>query len=121
MLIHQLPLDAAFASLRSAPAGLSQADAEARRLEFGPNRLKDLPRPPLALRLLRQFTHFFAALLWAAALLALVAERWMPGQGMVTLAAAIVAVIVINGAFSFWQEYPLKRRWPRFSVCCLTT
>jgi P-type E1-E2 ATPase len=29
----------------------------------------------------------------------------MPGQGMATLAVAMVAVIVINGAFSFWQEY----------------
>ncbi len=40
-----------------------------------------------------------------AARLALIADRWMPGQGMATLAAAIVAVIVINGVFSFWQEY----------------
>ena len=29
----------------------------------------------------------------------------MPGQGMATLAAAIVAVIAINGVFSFWQEH----------------
>ena len=105
MLIHQLPLDAAFATLRSAPEGLSCADAASRRAEFGPNRIERLPSTPLAIRLLRQFTHFFAVLLWLAALLALVADWWMPGQGMATLAAAIVAVIVINGAFSFWQEY----------------
>ena len=105
MLIHQLPLDAAFATLRSVPAGLSQADAAARRLEFGPNRIERLARTPLAVRFLRQFTHFFAALLWVAALLALIADWWMPGQGMAMLAAAIVAVIAINGAFSFWQEY----------------
>jgi calcium-translocating P-type ATPase len=105
MLIHQLPLDAAFATVRSAPTGLPQADAAARRLEFGPNRIERLPRTPLAARFLRQFTHFFAALLWVAALLALVADWWMPGQGMLTLAVAIVAVIAVNGAFSFWQEY----------------
>ena len=105
MLIHQLPLDAAFATLRSVPAGLSQADAAARRLEFGPNRIERLARTPLTVRFLRQFTHFFAALLWVAALLALIADWWMPGQGMAMLAAAIVAVIAINGAFSFWQEY----------------
>ncbi len=29
----------------------------------------------------------------------------MPGQGMATLGFAIVGVIVINGVFSFWQEY----------------
>jgi hypothetical protein len=105
MLIHQLPLDAAFGSVRSTPAGLSQVEAAGRRLEFGPNRIQGLARTPFAFRFLRQFTHFFAALLWAAAVLALIADWWMPGQGMATLAAAIVAVIVINGAFSFWQEY----------------
>jgi sodium/potassium-transporting ATPase subunit alpha len=105
MLIHQLPLDAAFAAVRSGPIGLSHADATARRLEFGPNRIERLAQTPVAVRLVRQFTHFFAALLWVAALLALIADWWMPGQGMATLAVAIVAVIAINGAFSFWQEY----------------
>ena len=44
-------------------------------------------------------------LLWLAALMALVADLQFPGQGMATLAVAIVGVIVINGAFSFWQEH----------------
>jgi calcium-translocating P-type ATPase len=105
MLIHQLPLDAAFATVRSAPTGLSRDEAAARRIEFGPNRIERLPQTPVAARFLRQFTHFFAALLWVAALLALIADWWMPGQGMLTLAVAIVAVIAINGVFSFWQEY----------------
>ena len=117
MLIHQLPLDAAFATLRSGPTGLSHADAAARRLELGPNRIERLPQTSLTVRFLRQFTHFFAALLWVAAFLALIADWWMPGQGMAMLAAAIVAVIAINGAFSFWQEHHAKRRWPRCSAC----
>ena len=79
MLIHQLPLDAAFATLRSTPAGLTRTEAASRRLEFGPNRIERLPSAPLAVRCLRQFTHFFAVLLWAAALLALIADWWMPG------------------------------------------
>jgi len=105
MLIHQLPLDGAFSTLRSTPAGLSRQEAESRRLEFGPNRIEPLPTTPLFIRFISQFTHFFALLLWVAALLSVVADIHMPGQGMSTLAAAIVAVIVINGAFSFWQEY----------------
>lgn len=109
MLIHQLPLEAAFAALRGAPAGLSRAEAALRRVEFGPNRIEGLPSTPLVVRLLRQFTHFFAVLLLLAALLALIADWWMPGQGMATLAAAMVAVILINGAFSFWQEYRAER------------
>ena len=53
---------------------------------------------------LAQFTHFFAVILWAAAGLAVLAELESPGSGMATLAAAIVAVILVNGLFSFWQE-----------------
>jgi len=102
--IHQLPLDDALSTLRSTLAGLSRADATARRLEFGPNRIERLSRLSLRRRFAGQFTHFFAALLWVAAALALVADLQMPGQGMPTLAAAIVGVIVVNGLFAFWQE-----------------
>ena len=105
MLIHQLPLDSAFSTLRSMPTGLSRQEAESRRREFGPNRIESLPTTPLFIRFITQFTHFFAALLWVAAILAFIADLQMPGQGMSTLALAIVAVIVVNGAFSFWQEY----------------
>jgi calcium-translocating P-type ATPase len=105
MLIHQLSLDEVFATLRSSPAGLSRRDALERRHEFGANRIERSPPTPLFLRFIAQFTHFFAVLLWVAALLALFADVRMPGHGMATLAIAIVAVIVINGAFSFWQEY----------------
>ena len=105
MLLHQLPVDAAFTALRSTPEGLSAADARARHIEFGPNRIERLARVSLPTRFAAQFTHFFAALLWVAAVLALVAAWQVPGQGMAALAAAIVGVIVVNGAFSFWQEY----------------
>ena len=44
MLIHRLPLDAALSTLRSTLAGLSQADAAARHLEFGPNRIERLSK-----------------------------------------------------------------------------
>ena len=105
MLIHQLPLDAALSTLRSTLAGLSQAEVAARRLEFGANRIERLVTVSLPRRFAAEFTHFFAALLWVAAVLALVADLQMPGQGMAMLAVAIAGVIVINGLFSFWQEY----------------
>jgi len=105
MLLHQLPLDAAFTALRSTPAGLPRDDARSRLVEFGANRIERVAGIPLHTRFVMQFTHFFAALLWVAAVLALVADRQMPGQGMATLGAAIVGVIVVNGVFSFWQEY----------------
>ena len=48
--------------------------------------------------LLRQMTHFFALMLWAAAGLALIA-------GLPQLSIAIAVIIVVNGAFAFAQEY----------------
>ena len=105
MNIYELTTDAALESLRSSTNGLSAAEAARRLAAFGPNRIERPARVSIALRLLREFTHFFAVILWLAALLALVADVSQPGQGMRTLALAIVAVIVVNGTFSFWQEY----------------
>ena len=109
MHVHQQSLEDALRDLRSRREGLSHAEA-ARRLEaFGPNAVARLPRPPAWLELAREFTHFFAVILWIAAGLAGFAEWNAPGSGMGTLAAAIVAVIVINGLFAFWQEARAER------------
>lgn len=105
MKIHQMSLAEAFASLQSRPAGLSASEAARRLVEYGPNAVEPVRGEPLALRFLRGFTHFFALTLWVAAGLALFAEWHDPGQGMGTLGCAIIGVIVVNGAFSFWQEY----------------
>ncbi len=102
---YQLAVDEALASLRSRADGLTSEDAARRLVEFGPNRIEQARRVPVSLQFLREFTHFFAIVLWLAALLALAADRSDPGHGMQTLALAIVAVIVVNGLFSFWQEY----------------
>ncbi len=77
--------------------------------EFGPNRLEEAAREHGLLRFARQFSHFFAIVLWLAAGLALFAEHYDPGQGMARLAVAIVAVILVNGVFSSWQEYRAER------------
>jgi calcium-translocating P-type ATPase len=109
MLVHQLAIDEAFTTLRSHPEGLSSAEAAGRLAEFGPNRIERGQSVPVWLRLVRQFTHFFAMLLWCAAVLAFVADLSLPGEGMRTLGVAIVAVILINGVFSFWQEDRAER------------
>jgi hypothetical protein len=66
----------------------------ARRVRAQPHRTSS--DDTLAIRFISQVTHFFAVLLWVAALLALIADWWMPGQGMATLAIAIVAVSTID-------------------------
>ncbi len=105
MKIHHLGADEAIASLHSRREGLSAAEAASRLREYGENRIERLARPPLWWRLLKEFSHLFALILWLAAGLAFFSEWREPGQGMAALGWAILGVILINGLFSFWQEY----------------
>ena len=96
-------------SLHSSPEGLSTEEIRRRLASFGPNRIEQLGGSSIVLRFLRQFSHFFAVILWVAAGLAFFAQWHQPGQGWATLGLAIVGVILINGLFSFWQEYRAER------------
>ncbi|HET6718399.1 MAG TPA: cation-transporting P-type ATPase, partial [Rhodocyclaceae bacterium] len=107
-LARQSPA-AALAALRSSVQGIAPAEAVRRLAEFGPNRIQAVARPPLWLQLLKEFSHFFALILWLAAGLAFVAEGFEPAQGMLELGFAIVGVVVVNGLFSFWQSYKAER------------
>ena len=89
-------------ALGTTAAGLSQAEAERRLARFGPNRLPQPRRRPLLLRLADQMLHFMALLLWLAGGLAFAA-------GTPQLGWAIWAVVLINGLFSFWQEYQAEQ------------
>ncbi len=109
MKVHQLTVDQALSSLASRAIGLGEAEASRRLLEFGPNRMEEIRGAPLALRFAGEFVHFFALILWIAAGLAFYAEAREPGQGMGTMGLAIVGVIIVNGLFSFFQEYRAER------------
>jgi len=85
------------ADLRTQIDGLDEREAARRLLQVGPNEIRrDTGRPWWA-SLLDQFIHPLALLLWLAAGLSL-------ATGVVTLAAAIVVVIVLNAGFAFAQE-----------------
>ena len=105
MHIHRLSAEQSLASLKTTAAGLAADEAQRRLAEFGPNHVEEVGREHLLLRFAREFTHFFALILWLGAALAFLAEYFDPGQGMARLGVAIVGVILINGCFSFWQEY----------------
>lgn len=109
MKIHQLPWEEAVKSLHSTNDGLSKAEAIRRLREYGPNRIKHLEKEPLILRFLKEFTHFFAIILWIAATLAFLAEFQDPGKGMATLGWSILGVIMINGLFAFWQDFQASK------------
>ena len=107
--IQSLTAEQSLASLHTSAAGLTASEAERRRSEFGPNHVEEVRRESLLLAFAREFTHFFAIILWLGAALAFFAEYFDPGQGMARLGVAIVCVILINGVFSFWQAYKAER------------
>ncbi len=107
--IQSLTAEQLLASLHTTAAGLTAAEAARRQAEFGPNHVEEAHREPLLIGFAREFTHFFAIILWLGAALAFFADHFEPGQGMARLGAAIVGVILINGIFSFWQSYKAER------------
>lgn len=109
MQLHLLEAAEALAALHAKPEGLDPDEAKQRLAELGPNEVERPAREPWWKRFARELTHFFALILWAAAALAFVAAWFSPGEGMGTLGFAILGVILINGAFSFWQEHEAEQ------------
>jgi Ca2+-transporting ATPase len=95
---HGLSIEEALARLGGSPAGLSQADADARLARDGGNVLaaSEAVRP-LAI-LLRQFRSLLVGLLIAAGLVAGVLGEWLD-------AGAILAIVALNAAIGFFQEW----------------
>jgi len=106
---HHHAIESLYAHLHSSAQGLSQAEAVRRRARYGANKIEKIAGQSIVGKLLKEFTHFFALILWLAAALAFVAEWKDPGQGMAMLGYAVLGVILINGVFSFWQEYRAEK------------
>lgn len=109
MKIQSLSVEAVWERLRTGPKGLSNDEAGRRLSEFGSNRIEAVRRSHLVRRLASSFTHFLAVILWIAAGLAFLSEWLDPEKGMAALGGAILGVILINGVFSFFQEYRAER------------
>ena len=109
MKIHNLSREEVLRSLVTSERGLSEADVERRLHEYGLNEIKEVRKKSLFLRLISQFTHFLAILLWISAFLAFLSEYLRPGEGMLSLGIAIVGVIVINAIFTFIQEFRAEK------------
>lgn len=109
MKIQTLSHDEVFTTLLSSPQGISNEEAILRRAEYGPNEIHDVQGRPMLLRLVAQFTHFLALLLWIAAALCFISDYIHPGEGLFRLGVAILAVIFINALFTFIQEYRTEK------------
>lgn len=88
--------------LGTSEQGLDHATASERLVRYGPNRIREVKGRPLVIRFLENLYHLFAIMLWVGGALAFIAD--VPELGW-----TIIAVIFINAAFSFWQEYRAEK------------
>ncbi len=100
--LHAVPIPEVYKSLETRPQGLTQAEVQERLNRFGHNSLIKVKGKPLVLKFLANFTHLMALLLWVGGAVGFIAQ--LPQLGF-----AIWTVNVINGAFSFWQEYKAEK------------
>ncbi len=100
--LSELEPGEALDALASRPAGLTAAEAAERQARYGKNTITAEREKPIILVFLAEFVSVMAWLLWFGGLVAFFA-------GQPQLGVAIWAVNVINGVFSFWQEYRAER------------
>src|SRR5512137_317352 len=88
-----------YAALETSPEGLAPEAVSARLALYGPNALREAaPEAAWWQKLFTHATHPMALLLWLAGVAAMVGGR--PLLGVV-----IWGVVIVNGIFSFLQEY----------------
>lgn len=93
----------------SSEEGISEEEALQRERRHGSNTLPRIPPSPWYTKLIAQFTHFFAILLWIAASISFVIASIDPSSNMLPIGWAIMIVIVLNGGFGFYQEYRTEK------------
>jgi P-type Ca2+ transporter type 2C len=100
--IHAAAVAEVYSRLDSRPQGLTTAEVQERLECHGRNRIRREARVSIWRRLSSNFTHLMAWLLWIGGVLAWIAQTPQ-------LAVAVWMVNLINGAFSFWQEYRAEK------------
>ncbi len=100
--IESLSVADVYVALKTSGQGLSSDEAAARLAHFGENSIQKKKGKPLIWKFLANFTHLMAILLWIGGVVALIAQ-------LPQLAIAIWLVNVINGLFSFWQEFQAEK------------
>lgn len=87
-----------FAKIDSSKSGLTDQEAQKRMEKYGKNVIATTQRQSMLKTFLTNFTSMMAILLWIAGFIALL-------TGTPELGIAIWLVNIINGVFSFWQQY----------------
>ena len=106
---HTGSLKNALDDLATTETGLSQEQADDRLQRYGRNELKVTKDTPEIIKFLLQFKNFFALLLIVGGMLAMTADSLDPGQGNLYIAIALLGVVVLNAAFTYFQEHQSEK------------
>src|SRR4030065_592117 len=99
---HQKKIEEVIEKLGSSLQGLSQADAQKRFLEHGPNELTEKKKKTPFMMFLDQFKDFMILVLIAAAIIS-------GFIGEVSDTIAIIVIVFLNAAVGFIQEYRAEK------------
>lgn len=99
---HLLPLSEITKKLKTSPSGIDSATASQRLTEYGENKIAEKKKKTLLQKLLNQFTDFMILILIAAAIISGI-------LGDMTDAIIILAIVIINAAVGFIQEYRAEK------------
>ena len=94
--------------------GLAGQEVERHHAEFGPNELPEAPPPSLLKLFLSQFTSVIVWVLIGAAIISGLLEDWLD-------AAAILAIVFLNGLLGFVPRVPCRAVLGRASKMSVAT
>jgi len=95
--LKSLPIVELLAKLETSPDGLSQAEAQKRLSDYGPNEIEEKETNPF----LKFLTYFWGPIPWmieAAVILSAVARHWPDF-------AIILLLLIANAVVGFWEEH----------------
>ncbi|MGB9672811.1 MAG: cation-translocating P-type ATPase [Anaerolineales bacterium] len=96
--IYSLRVPEVYRALETTPKGLTEEEVAERLSLYGANILSEPPEPPWWQRMIFQFIHPMAVLLWVSGILAILVNE-------LVLGLVIWAVVFVNASFSFWREH----------------
>ncbi|MDV3166398.1 MAG: cation-transporting P-type ATPase ['Waltheria sp.' little leaf phytoplasma] len=100
--ISRLSSDEIWDFFKMQKTGLTKEEVRKRQMLYGLNVMKKSKNFSFGKQFIKQFFSMFAILLWIAGFLAFIIHEKAIG-------IAIVSVVIVNGIFSFFQEYKAER------------
>lgn len=111
---HSISLSTFLQKVKVDENGLSEQEAALRLKECGANILEETEKESIIKKYFGQFRNLFSILLTVGSILAFFGEYIDPGQGNLYIGIALAGVVIINGTFTFIQEYQAEKTMESF-------